>query len=150
MKKYSPKKLSLIKKSLAATLAIISTSAFALSPLPFPVWTVEGGKLLDPNGNPFIFRGVTIDHSLAPEKTVQALKDAAALGANSAQIELPIKPFGDVFPRPITSQLREIVKACKDNKLICVLEANDAAGYYEVEGGLGPEVVAEFWGYYDI
>src|SRR6478609_9238405 len=99
MKKYSPKKLSLIKKSLAATLAILSTSAFALSPLPYPLWTVEDGKFLDPNGNPFIFRGVTIDHSLAPEKTIQALKDVAALGANSAQIEFPIKPSGDVpFP----------------------------------------------------
>src|SRR5687768_7011171 len=101
MKKCPPKKLSLIKKSLAASIAflsitalsttIFSTSAFALSPLPFPVWTVEDGKLLDPNGNPFIFRGVTIDHSLAPGKTVQALKDIAALGANSAQIEFPIK-----------------------------------------------------------
>lgn len=151
MNKCSQKKLSLVKKSLATSIAILSTSAFALSPLPYPVWTVEDGRLLDPNGNPFIFRGVTIDHSLAPDKTLQALKDIAALGANSAQIEFPIKPSGDVpFPRPVASELREIVKACKDNKLVCVLEANDAAGYFEVEGGLGPDVVAEFWGYYDI
>jgi len=150
MKKYTPKNLSLIKKSLAASIAILSTSVFALSPLPYPLWTVEGGKLLDPNGNPFIFRGVTIDHSLAPGKTVQAIKDVAVLGANSAQIELPIKPDGSPFPRPIANQLREIVKACKDSKLVCVLEANDAAGYFEVEGGLGPDVVAEFWGWPDI
>ncbi|MDF3012117.1 MAG: man5B [Cellvibrio sp.] len=161
MKECPPEKVSLIKKSLATSIAILSTtalataifsaSAFALSPLPFPVWTVEDGKLLDPNGNPFIFRGVTIDHSLAPEKTVQALRDLAALGANSAQIEFPIKSSGDVpFPRPVANELREIVKACKDNKLVCVLEANDAAGYFEVEGGLGPDVVAQYWGYYDI
>jgi len=151
LKNRSPKKLSLIKKSLAASIAILSTSAFALSPLPYPVWTVEDGKLLDPNGNPFIFRGVTIDHSLAPEKTLQALRDVAAMGANSAQIEFPIKPSGDApFPRPVASELREIVKACKDNKLVCVLEANDAAGYFEVEGGMGPDVVAQYWGYYDI
>jgi len=149
-KNRSPKSFPLIKKSLTAALAILSTSAFALSPLPYPVWTVADGKLLDPNGNPFIFRGVTIDHSLAPEKTVQALKDVAALGANSAQIEFPIKPDGSPFPRPIANQLREIVKACKDNKLVCVLEANDAAGYFEVEGGLGPDVVAEYWGWPDI
>lgn len=150
MKKYIPKNLSLIKASLASSIALLSASAFALSPLAYPLWTVEGGKLLDPNGNPFIFRGVTIDHSLAPGKTVQALKDVAALGANSAQIELPIKPDGSPFPRPIANQLREIVKACKDSKLVCVLEANDAAGYFEVEGGLGPDVVAEFWGWPDI
>ena len=152
MKNSTPKKNSLFRNSLAvACSCMLASSAFALSPLPYPLWTVEDGKLLDPNGNPFVFRGVTIDHTRAPEKTLQALKDIAALGANSAQIEFPIKPSGDApFPRPIASQLREIVKACKDNKLVCVLEANDAAGYFEVEGGLGPDVVADFWGYYDI
>jgi len=152
MKNFTPKKTSFFRKTLAIACAgLFASSAFALSPLPYPLWTVEDGKLLDPNGNPFIFRGVTIDHSLAPEKTLQALRDIAALGANSAQIEFPIKPSGSVpFPRPIVNELREIVKACKDNKLVCVLEANDTAGYFEVEGGLGPDVVADYWGYYDI
>ncbi|MES2673721.1 MAG: cellulose binding domain-containing protein [Pseudomonadota bacterium] len=108
------------------------------------VWTVENGKLLDPNGNPFIFRGVTIDHTLAPEKTVQALKDIAALGANSAQIEFPIK-YTDVFPRPMIAQLYEIAKTCKEQKLVCVLEPNDVAGFGGVEGSASPTATIGYW-----
>ena len=152
MKIFLLKKNSLFKKSLAVVCAgLLGSSAYALSPLPFPVWTVNDGKLLDPNGNPFIFRGVTIDHTRAPEKTLQALKDIAALGANSAEIEFAIKPSGsETIPRLIASELREIIKACKDNKLVCVLEANDAAGYYEVEGGLSPVDVVSYWTWPDI
>ena len=106
-------------------LPILSQQAFALSPLG-PL-RVQDGTLLDSYGKPFIFRGVTINHTLAPEKTLQALKDIAAAGANSAQIEFPITPDG--FPRTVAAQLREIIASCKENKLICVLEPNDAAGY---------------------
>ncbi len=151
MKKNSPINISLAKKTLAAAIAVLSTSAFALSPLAPPVMTVEGGKLLDPNGKPFIFRGVTIDHIRAPEKTLQALKDIAASGANSAQIEIAIKPKADgSYLSKVAEEIREIVLACKEAKLVCVLEANDSAGYFEVEGGLGPEVVASFWRWHEI
>ena len=109
------------------TLPLLAQQAFALSPLG-PL-RVHDGKLLDSYGKPFIFRGVTIDHTLAPEKTLQALRDIAAAGANSAQIELPLYPDAQFYPRPVVGQVREIIAECKANKLICVLEPNDAAGY---------------------
>jgi mannan endo-1,4-beta-mannosidase len=146
------KKYFALKKALCCTLgglALASSAAFALSPLPFPVWAVQDGKLVDPNGKPFIFRGVTIDHTLAPEKTLQALKDAAALGANSAQIEIPIKADG-FFPRKIVAEVQAIIETCKDNKLVCVLEANDAAGYHDVAGSESPAVMASYWMWEDI
>lgn len=151
MKKFTSKKLALLKKSLAASIALISTSVFALSPLAPPIMTVKDGKLLDPNGKPFIFRGVTIDHIRHPEKTLQALKDIAALGANSAQIEIAIKPASNgTYLSGTAQEIRKIVNTCKEAKLVCVLEANDAAGYFEVEGGLGPDVVASFWRWHEI
>lgn len=150
MKNQSRLKNSFWRNALLSTVLVLSgVSAFALSPPASPVWTVQDGKLLDPNGNPFVFRGVTIDHTLAPEKTIQALKDAAALGANSAQIEFPIKPEGS-YPRKIAGEIKEIVDACTDNKLVCVLEVNDSAGYYEVAGSENPSTVASLWSWDDV
>lgn len=131
-----------LKKFLKKAVTVAGLCAVALPAAA--IWTVENGKLLDPNGNPFIFRGVTIDHTLAPEKTVQALKDVAAMGANSAQIEFPIK-YTDVFPRPMIAELAEIARTCKEQKLVCVLEPNDVAGFGGVEGSASPSATIGYW-----
>lgn len=150
------KNSSFVKKLLsiaaASVLAIPTIAQSPISPPPFPLWSIKDGKLVDPNGKPFVFRGVTINHTLAPEKTLQALKDIAALGANSAQIEFAIKPtwISGESPRKITLELRDVIKTCKDNKLICVLEANDASGYSQSSGSLSPSYVASYWGLPDM
>lgn len=146
-------KNSFMKKALAITcLGVFAAPVLALSPPANPFWSIQGGKLLDAKGNPFVFRGVTIDHTLAPEKTLQAIKDVAAMGANSAQIELPIKPtwVSGEFPRKATLEVRDIIKACKDNKLVCVLEANDASGYSQSPGSVTPTFIASYWGLSDM
>ncbi|PUA27038.1 MAG: hypothetical protein B0W54_19600 [Cellvibrio sp. 79] len=147
MKSSSLTKTSFLKKSLAiATLGMFSLPVFALSPPATQGWTVYDGKLLDPNGNPFIFRGVTIDHSRAPDKTVQALKDIAALGANSAQIEFPLNytvPF--LSPRAAVTELIQIIKTCAEVKLVCVLEPNDVAGFGATTNTASPSATIDLW-----
>jgi mannan endo-1,4-beta-mannosidase len=145
MKKNSLDNKSLLKKSLAiAGIALFSTSAFALS-LPVPsAWKVQDGKLLDPNGNPFIFRGVTVEHNLAPERALQAIRDAAALGANAIQVEIN----GNIYRQEnmITgAQLSAIINTCKESKVVCVLEPNDVAGYPDATGAGIPATAATFW-----
>lgn len=148
MKNSLHKKKSFLKKALAiASLGIFAAPVLALSPPALPIWSIQDGKLLDPNGKPFVFRGVTIEHTLAtPEKTLQALKDIAAHGANSAQIEFPLKSDGN-YPRQITIQVRDIIQTCKDSKLVCVLEPNDGSGYSEVFNAVSPTVMASLWGW---
>lgn len=147
MKHFSLTKTSLLKKSLViATLGMFSLPALALSPPATSGWIVQNGKLIDPNGNPFIFRGVTIDHSRAPDKTVQALKDIAALGANSAQIEFPLNyavPFS--YPRVAVTELVQIIKTCAEVKLVCVLEPNDVAGFGAATNTASPSVTIDLW-----
>ena len=127
----SRKKKSLFKKSLATAVA----SLLALPAIAD--WKVENGKLLDPNGQPFIFRGVTVDHFHAPDKAVQAIKDAAAAGANAVQVEMGVNVY-----KPSTQitgeQLRAVILACKDNKVICVLEPTDIGGY-PAPGSITPD-----------
>ena len=145
MKKNSSQNKSLLKKSLAiAGIALFSTSAFALSLPVLPAWKVQDGKLLDPNGNPFIFRGVTVEHNLAPERALQAIRDAAALGANAVQVEIN----GNIYRQEsmITgAQLSAIIDTCKESKLVCVLEPNDVAGYPDAAGAGIPATAATFW-----
>ena len=149
MKNTTFNKFSFLKTTVAlvtaavCALPILAQQALALSPLA-PL-RIQDGKLLDSYGKPFIFRGVTIDHTLAPEKTLQALKDISAAGANSAQIEFNLIPktFTEWPPKSV-GELREIIAACKENKLICVLEPNDVAGW-PVYGGENGGVIASWW-----
>ncbi len=142
------KKNSFLKKSLViATLGALSLPVFALSPPPTsPFWKVQDGKLLDPNGNPFVFRGVTVEQNLAPAQALQAIKDAATLGANAVQVEIN----GNIYRQEtmITGeQLSAIIKTCKERKVVCVLEPNDVAGYPGAAGAGIPATAANFWGW---
>lgn len=132
------KKLSFVKK----TLALVAASLLTMPVLA--VWTVKDGKLLDPNGNPFIFRGAVIDSTLAPERVVQGIKDIAAAGANAVQVEINANMYGSTPPIS-GAQLRTIIDTCKTNKIICVLEPNDVAGYPDFANAGIPATAGLFW-----
>ncbi|HSC69191.1 MAG TPA: cellulose binding domain-containing protein [Cellvibrio sp.] len=134
-----------LKKIITQTIGVAGLCVLALPSMA--IWTIKDGKILDPNGQPFVFRGVTIDHIAAPDKAVQAIKDAAAAGANAVQVEISTNVYNNIN-HPITvEQLRTVIQACKDNKVVCVLEPNDAAGYPTVFGSASPDATMGFWSY---
>lgn len=135
----SPLKTFLKKAITVAGLCTIALPSMA-------IWTVKDGKILDPNGQPFIFRGITVNHTAAPDKAVQAIKDAAAAGANAVQVEFAANVYND---EPIITgeELRSVIQACKENKVVCVLEPNDVAGYPGAHGAASPDQTIGFWGY---
>lgn len=138
-------KTSSLKQFLKKAIAVSGLCSVALPSMA--IWTISDGKIIDPNGQPFIFRGITIDYIAAPDKAVQAIKDAAAAGANAVQVEIPVNSYSNIS-RPITvEQLRGVIQACKDNKVVCVLEPNDVAGYPDAYGALTPDATVGFWGY---
>lgn len=134
----------LLKKFLKK--AMIVTGLFSVALPSMAIWTVKDGKILDPNGQPFIFRGITVNHMAAPDKAVQAIKDAAAAGANAVQVEIAANVYND---EPIITgeELRSVIQACKENKVVCVLEPNDVAGYPSARGAASPDQTIGFWGY---
>lgn len=126
--------------------AITVTGLCTIALPSMAIWTVKDGKILDPNGQPFIFRGITVNHMAAPDKAVQAIKDAAAAGANAVQVEIAANVYND--EQIITGEeLRSVIQACKDNKVVCVLEPNDVAGYPSARGAASPDQTLGFWGY---
>jgi mannan endo-1,4-beta-mannosidase len=129
-----------LKKFLKKILTVAGLCSLALPSAA--IWTVKDGKLLDPNGQPFIFRGITVDHLGAPVKAVQAIKDAAAAGANAVQVEIAGN-YLKWFEMITAEELRVIIEACKESKVMCVLEPNDVAGWGEA--GVSPETTVKFW-----
>jgi len=127
--------------------AITVTGLCTIALPSMAVWTIKDGKILDPNGQPFIFRGITVNHMAAPDKSVQAIKDAAAAGANAVQVEIAVNVF-NAGPTTSGEELRQIIQACKDNKVVCVLEPNDVAGYPGAPGSASPDQNIVFWTYH--
>ena len=86
---------------------------------------VSGNKLLDGNGEEFIFRGVNLAHAWFTDKTELSIKDISSLGANSARIVLA---SGDLYPKTSYDELEKIINWCEKYELICVLELHDFTG----------------------
>jgi mannan endo-1,4-beta-mannosidase len=136
--------ISSLKKFLKKSMTVAGLCSVALPSAA--VWTVQNGKILDPNGQPFIFRGITVNHMAAPDKALQAIKDAAAAGANAVQVEISANVYNQT-PTITPEQLSSVIQACKDNKVVCVLEPNDVAGYPNARGTASPDQTLGFWGY---
>ncbi|MFF9853447.1 cellulase family glycosylhydrolase [Streptomyces litmocidini] len=103
---------------------------------------VTDGRLLDANGQDFVFRGVNHAHAWYPGRTGQALADLKALGANSARIVLGT---GDRWTKNGAADVANIVTQCKANKLVCVLEAHDTTGYGEQSGAVSLAKAVDYW-----
>ncbi|MBT2439599.1 cellulase family glycosylhydrolase [Streptomyces sp. ISL-36] len=103
---------------------------------------VAGGRLLDANGEDFVFRGVNHAHAWYPTRTGRALADIKALGANSARIVLST---GDRWTKNDAAGVAGVVSQCKANKLVCVLEAHDTTGYGEQSGAVSLSEAADYW-----
>ena len=86
---------------------------------------VSGQKILDANGNEFIMRGINVAHTWYQGYTEQTLKAAAAKGCNTVRV---VCADGGQWSKTSASEIQQIIGWCKENKLVCVLEAHDATG----------------------
>jgi mannan endo-1,4-beta-mannosidase len=107
-----------------------------------PGFHVAGGRLLDANGEDFVLRGVNHAHAWYPTRTAQALKDIKALGANSVRVVLAT---GDRWTKNDTADVAAVVAQCKQNRLVCVLEAHDTTGYGEQAGATTLARAVDYW-----
>ncbi|MFV0137559.1 cellulase family glycosylhydrolase [Streptomyces sp. HMX87] len=103
---------------------------------------VGDGRLLDANGEDFVMRGVNHAHAWYPTRTPRALKDIKALGANSVRVVLAT---GDRWTRTEAADVAAIVAQCKQNRLVCVLEAHDTTGYGEQAGAVPLSRAVDYW-----
>lgn len=86
---------------------------------------VDGTTIFDANGNPFVMRGVNIAHAWYTDKTETSIKAAAKLGTNTVRI---VCADGQQWTKTTASELKEIIRICKENQQVCILEIHDATG----------------------
>ncbi len=89
---------------------------------------VSGTKLMDANGNQFVFRGINHAHSWFKDQLDTALPAIAATGANSVRVVLS---DGGQWTKDGADSVAEIIEKCKENKMIAILEVHDATGMDE-------------------
>ncbi len=135
------KNLITLKHSRLKQTALAVLTAAMVSPA-FAGWSVNGAQILDPNGNPFVFRGVNHAHTWYPDRLSQSLKDIAATGANSVRVVLA---NGTQWTRTSGSDVTNIINQCKANKLVCVLEVHDSTGYGESAAATHISRATEYW-----
>ena len=102
-------------------------------------FTVSGTKLLDANGNEFIFRGVNHAHAWFAQNDGEALNAIAATGANSVRIVLA---NGIQWNSDTAESVEKLIDMCKARKLIAILEVHDGTGDDSIET---LEKIGEFW-----
>jgi mannan endo-1,4-beta-mannosidase len=104
-------------------------------------FTVSGGRLYDANGTEFVMRGVNHAHTWYPGET-GSFADIKALGANTVRVVLST---GDLYTRNDVSDVTNVVSLCKQNRLICVLEAHDTTGFGEQSGAVSLAKAVDYW-----
>ncbi|MFI6941971.1 cellulase family glycosylhydrolase [Streptomyces sp. NPDC050418] len=126
---------------LAACTALLGTTASAEA-AEAPGFHIQDGRLLDAGGQDFVMRGVNHAHTWYPDRTDQALADIKAKGANSVRVVLST---GDQWTRNDAADVAHVIDECKQNRLICVLEAHDTTGYGEAGAATSLSKAVDYW-----
>ena len=100
---------------------------------------VDGTKLLDANGNEFIFRGINHAHSWFREQDTVALDAIAATGANSVRIVLA---NGIQWQKDDQATIENLIQMCRDRKMIAIVEVHDGTGDDSAET---LEKITDYW-----
>ncbi|AYG78365.1 Mannan endo-1,4-beta-mannosidase [Streptomyces hundungensis] len=135
-------------RAAAMTGALLAVCASLFTAIPSaqaadsPGFHVQDGRLLDATGQDFVMRGVNHAHAWYPDRTDQALKDIKAKGANSVRVVLAT---GDRWAKNGTADVTHVVEQCKQNRLVCVLEAHDTTGYGEAGAAVPLSKAVDYW-----
>ena len=123
------------KHGLIKALGTLALSC-ALSPMAYADWSVQGSQILDPNGKPFVYRGVNLGILPPLASLSQVYADIAATGANAVRIPID----------NLTSAQAEVhVNLCKQYKLVCVFTYVLSAGYVDNFAAPGVMDVLNVW-----
>lgn len=85
----------------------------------------DGTTIRDANGNSFVMRGINVAHAWFTEQTKTSIEAIAKTGANTVRVVLS---DGDVYTKTTREEVENIIKWCKENKLVCILDVHDTTG----------------------
>src|SRR6266498_2418436 len=130
-----------LRVALATVLAVLcSMLVHAPAAQSAPVGLrVSGTRVVEANGAAFVMRGVSHAHVWYPTQT-SSFANIKALGANTVRVVL-----GSGQRWGPSTDVAAIVSLCKQNRLICVLEAHDTTGYGEDGAAATLDQAVSYW-----
>ena len=102
---------------------------------------VDGTRVVEANGTPFVMRGVNHAHVWYQSQT-RAFADIKSFGANTVRVVLG---SGQRWGPTPASEVSSVISLCKQSRLICVLEVHDTTGYGEQSGAATLDQAATYW-----
>lgn len=136
---------SLIKRILCLFFIIFISSSSGLElspPVTAKGFFINKSRLFDANGNQFIMRGINHAHTWYPLYLKSALSDIADKGANCVRIVLS---NGVQWRQNSPGDVKRVIHACKQNKLIAILEVHDTTGYGEQNSACTMARAIDYW-----
>ncbi|MFL6121220.1 cellulase family glycosylhydrolase [Actinophytocola sp.] len=100
---------------------------------------VSGTRVVEANGATFVMRGVSHAHVWYPTQT-GSFANIKAMGANTIRVVL-----GSGQRWGPSTDVASVVALCKQNRLICVLEAHDTTGYGEDGAAATLDQAVTYW-----
>lgn len=100
---------------------------------------VSGTRVVEANGAAFVMRGTSHAHVWYPTQT-SSFANIKSLGANTVRVVL-----GSGQRWGPSTDVAAIVSLCKQNRLICVLEAHDTTGYGEEGAAATLDQAVTYW-----
>lgn len=90
---------------------------------------VDGTKLMDANGNEFVMRGVNYPFAWYKGVENTVIPAAKRIGCNTIRISIS---NGQKFTYSDKSEVKNLIRLCESNKLVCVLCVHDALGSNQI------------------
>src|SRR5215813_11994620 len=100
---------------------------------------VSGRNIVEANGQNFIMRGINHEHVWFTNQT-SSFANIKATGANTVRVVL-----GSGQRWGPSTDVANIVSLCKQNRLICVLEAHDTTGFGEDGAAATLDQAVTYW-----
>ncbi|HEX6358384.1 cellulase family glycosylhydrolase [Actinophytocola sp.] len=100
---------------------------------------VNGTRIVEANGSTFVMRGVSHPHVWYTNQT-SSFANIKSLGANTVRVVL-----GSGQRWGPSTDVGAIVDLCKQNRLICVLEAHDTTGFGEEGAAATLDQAVSYW-----
>jgi mannan endo-1,4-beta-mannosidase len=101
---------------------------------------ISGPNIVEANGQTFVMRGVSHEHTWFPSQT-SSFANIKAAGANTVRVVLS----GGRWTANGPSDVANVVSLCKQNRLICVLEDHDTTGHGEDSAAYTLDQAVNYW-----
>jgi mannan endo-1,4-beta-mannosidase len=106
---------------------------------------ISGRKVIDSKGNEFLMRGINHPHTWYESQSGTAIPAIARTGANCVRIVLSNGKHAENWGKNNVADLKNVLKLCKDNSLIAIVEVHDCTGYPEKAGSAQLSTAVDYW-----